>query len=255
MPASRTHQCQAHDLSVPQAFIVALLIEGLLTVAALRYAGQHHALPVPRPVPFTVTLAPLSPIATPKPKPAPPPVKPHPKPVPVPVPKKPVVKPKPAPQHPVVRHRRTTHHVKPQPKPRPVAHKVHPRPAPPPKAPARTPPARQAPPVSVARPSPKALARITATFKDAVRSAVRTAVRYPRVARVMGIEGAAEVAFKYRDGSASHVHVVHSSGSPILDQAALNAVRQSSLPPPPTALRGHMLRFRIWLRFHFNGSD
>lgn len=264
MPGNRSHHCQNRELSVPQAFVVALLIESLFTVAALRYSGQHQPRPViPQPVPFTVTVSPLPPAPVHKPKPAPkkpavrpkPAPKPKPKPKPAPKPKpKPVHKPKPKPRpKPKPKPKPVP---KPVPKPKPVRHRtrVQPKVAPP-KAPARTAPVPRTPPPAVsAKPSPKALARMTVSFKDAVRSAVKSAVRYPRAAQAMGIEGATEVAFEYHDGQARQVRVVHSSGSPILDQAALNAVRESSLPAPPAALKGHTLRFRIWLRFHFNGQ-
>ncbi|MEJ2687462.1 MAG: energy transducer TonB [Gammaproteobacteria bacterium] len=95
---------------------------------------------------------------------------------------------------------------------------------------------------------------MTVTFKDAVRAAVKGASRYPRAAQAMGVQGRTEVAFRYKDGKAQDVRVVRPSGSAILDQAAVDAVRNASLPSPPHALRGHTLRFRVWLRFHFHGA-
>jgi protein TonB len=236
MPGNRYHPCRPRELSIPQAFAVALLIESLFTVTALRLVPQRELhIPAPTPVPFTVTLARLQPAAPHIPKPAPEPPRQHPK------------------VHHRVHHPKpiTHHHSNPPPA---VKHLKAPKPVP--KAvqkPAPAPPAPPAPAVHAARPSPQTLARMTVTFKDAVRSAVKSAVHYPRAAQVMSIEGATEVGFEYQDGAARHVRVVRSSGSPILDQAALNAVRHASLPAAPAALNGQILKFRIWLRFHFNG--
>lgn len=260
MPGSRYHRCRTHELSIPQAFIIALLIESLFTVAALRYIDQQRPVPTPRPVPFTVTLTPLPPPATPqKPKPAPAPVRPPPKTVyhhrPVPSSKETPAPPRTVPRRP----HGAEHNIRPKPKVKPP---LHPSPSQPrsaslpPKAVARTPAVpHKMSLVSVAKSPARALARITVTFKDAVRGAVKDVVRYPRTAQVMGLEGTAEVAFEYFDGRADHVRMIHTSGSAALDQAALKAVCQAHLPAPPAALRGRVLKFRIRLRFQFDGSE
>ncbi|HKJ08820.1 MAG TPA: hypothetical protein VKA76_07030, partial [Gammaproteobacteria bacterium] len=58
------------ELSIPQAFVVAVLIEGLLGFAALRYLGHHHRKlkPQPQPVPFTVSVTTLQGPTVHKPK-------------------------------------------------------------------------------------------------------------------------------------------------------------------------------------------
>ncbi|HET8701673.1 MAG TPA: energy transducer TonB [Nitrococcus sp.] len=157
---------------------------------------------------------------------------------------------------------------KPKPKPKPISRRRHtleskPRlarveksspvqatseMAPSPAAPARSKPRlRQLQP----SPSPSAaeISHLTASFKEQVRAAVLSATSYPRAARMLGLEGQAEIAFDFRDGQVSNVHIARSSNAAVLDQAALRAVRMADYPSPPPELEGKRLQFRIVIRF------
>lgn len=67
---------------------------------------------------------------------------------------------------------------------------------------------------------------------------------------MMGMMGTVEVAFDYRDGRISNVRVVRSSGTDVLDRAAVAAVEDADFPSSPDALRGTSLHFSVQIRFH-----
>ena len=124
---------------------------------------------------------------------------------------------------------------------------VAPAPAPRPRPPVRAAPSKSAkPPHTVASkpppasPAPIAAARpIKAAPPDAAWLASvsewLTAHRfYPEAARRRGRQGTVVVRFDVdRLGRVSNANLVHDSGSPVLDQAALALVRDASLPPFP----------------------
>lgn len=77
-------------------------------------------------------------------------------------------------------------------------------------------------------------------YPGKVAAKLRRALKYPKSA-VSGSRGETRVAFTIlADGSAAGVRIVSSSGSPVLDQAAVEAVRRASpFPPiPPEAGKG-----------------
>ncbi len=75
-------------------------------------------------------------------------------------------------------------------------------------------------------------------YPGKVAAKLRRALKYPRSA-VSSSSGEAQVAFTVLpDGSATGIRVVSSSGSPVLDQAAMEAVRRASPFPPIPAEAG-----------------
>ena len=64
---------------------------------------------------------------------------------------------------------------------------------------------------------------------------------------MMGLAGRARVAFDYRDGAVGEIDLVQSAGAPVLDGAALAAVRDARYPPPPEAVAGHTLHLLLWV--------
>lgn len=75
---------------------------------------------------------------------------------------------------------------------------------------------------------------------------------YPRLAQSEGIQGTVEISFAVSaSGHITSVNVARSSGSSILDQAALDTARRASpLPPPPPGYAGRALTAAI--RFSLN---
>lgn len=254
------------------AALIALVLEASV-LAAVLYQLSHTPVKEaskPQPVmlsfpvlPTPVVQAPPSPVSPPvpvPPQPAPPPV---PQPAPQPVPPKPItpppVPPKPVEQKPV-KHKVIEHkHHKPPPKKHRVVHKrpvvTHdalPTPKPLPVSP--TPPPPQPAPV-VSSPPAAVSATVTASFESAVRGAVQAALHFPATARMMHLSGRTKVGFTYRDGQISNVHVVTSSGSDILDRAAIEAVHTAHYPVPEAAEQHRDLSFAIWVVFTQENDD
>lgn len=126
-----------------------------------------------------------------------------------------------------------------EPPPQHVTHLETPTPRPP-AAPAQAPAA-----------SPRALA----LFEGQVRQAVQRAVAYPMAARVARQTGRTQVGFTLNAGRVGAVRVLRSSGFPMLDQAALAAVRDARYPPPPAALAGRAMQFEVWVVFRVPDDD
>lgn len=132
--------------------------------------------------------------------------------------------------------------------PKPVARSVAvPAPKPITTPPPPTPPPA-APPSEVASSAGQASA--LSRFAATVRSAVQTAVQYPIAAAAQGLRGRTQVSFVYADGRISDVQLVISSGSALLDRAALEAVQRARYPAPPHALAGQTLPFLVWVQFY-----
>lgn len=93
-----------------------------------------------------------------------------------------------------------------------------------------------------------------ASFEGKVRAAVQAAVGYPQAARMMQREGRVLVAFDYLDAHASNLHVTRSSGFTLFDDAAIAAVRNAHLPPPPAEFLQHLLRMQVWVEFELNST-
>jgi TonB family protein len=88
-----------------------------------------------------------------------------------------------------------------------------------------------------------------------IRQAVQDAALYPTSARIMHLEGRIQVRFDYTDGSADAARVASSSNSPMLDRAALAAVRAASLPRAPAEIGGRRLPLLIWVEFRLVRQD
>ncbi|MGF6970777.1 protein TonB [Paraburkholderia sp. WC7.3g] len=239
MSSMPTDAQRAPDVGTRAPLYVSAMLA--LAVEALLLAGVgawliHPRISAPRqPEPMTITLA--SP-AAPAPKPAPIPARAVSKPMP-----KPAVQPRRAP---AVHQARVAHAA--PPKPQPVT---------PPSVPATGPDTMPAPGAAPAEPAPApgptpavpASARPDASFEAALRAAIEAALRYPESARMEGITGRTLVGFVYRDGAASDIHVMTSSGMGLLDHAALAAVRDAVCPPPPHGLGGKSLPEQLWVDF------
>ena len=65
-------------------------------------------------------------------------------------------------------------------------------------------------------------------------AAINRAKRYPREAEMRGIQGVVVVTFAMRrDGTLISARVSRSSGSELLDEAAVETLQRASLPPVP----------------------
>lgn len=88
----------------------------------------------------------------------------------------------------------------------------------------------------------------------AIRQRLAQFQAYPAAARRRGVEGAATVRFVIgRDGQLVTKTLVHSSGSPHLDQAALKLVSDAApYPSLPASVAGERLEVRIPIDYRLN---
>jgi protein TonB len=112
--------------------------------------------------------------------------------------------------------------------PRPVVKRVHEAPAPRTSAPPRAAAAAQAASAHAANPA------AAAAWRSAWAAALSWAKHYPEAARARGEQGTVRLALMIgRGGHVMSARLIGSSGSPALDQAALEMARTASGPPLP----------------------
>lgn len=102
------------------------------------------------------------------------------------------------------------------------------------------------PPAPAPRP---AEADVLADYTAKIRTAVQTALVFPKAADALGYTGRTRVAFRLYQGRQEGARVVVSSGVGMFDRAALQAVREATYPQPPEALRGEARLFQVWVEF------
>jgi protein TonB len=220
-------------------FFIAILAGLVIEIAAIGSVLTFtHQQPPPTDHPTIVKLSVIAPAPPAPPAPKPPPPKPVTPPPPQPVaPPVPVPPPPPRPaEHHIARH------VPPPPKPLPV-----------------TPPVDQTPPPTPSPPPPPAPAAPSAgeldLFRAAMRAAVRRAAVTPEAAQMAHEAGVTRVGFTFLDGTVSNVLVVASSGFPLLDDAAMQAVREARYPPVPPDIRGQAESVQVDVIFRQVATD
>jgi protein TonB len=279
MTADGTNPDRHGGVRLASAFAVALALEATLVLGGVAWVATQTATEAQNIAPMQIAIvaeappappAPLQPLATPPaptpppqsapsppPPPAPQPAAPAPPP-PVPTldadptpPPPPLVPPPPVPAPPAPRepvHPRVSRAVR-----RPPRHEQ----VPPPEEPALPVTAPQ-PAAAIARP-PSAPAAPSAgalsAFETATRKAVQAALAYPAAARIANEEGQARVAFDYCDGRVTNITLVHSSGFPVLDRAALATVAAAHYPSPPAELQHHLVHLSVLVTFHGESSS
>ena len=106
-------------------------------------------------------------------------------------------------------------------------------------------------------PPPPPAARSTSIDREAefaalVKAAIQAAVTYPPAARSMGFRGRARVEFAFRDGTASQMKIIQTSGIGLIDRAALAAVAGARYPAPPESLLGKTLVYQLNVLFELS---
>jgi len=88
-------------------------------------------------------------------------------------------------------------------------------------------------------------------WKSALVAQLERYKRYPSEAQVRGEHGVAQLAFSVdRSGGVHGVHIVHSSGSDLLDQATLALIeRAQPLPPPPPEIHGAQIAIVVPIQY------
>jgi protein TonB len=96
---------------------------------------------------------------------------------------------------------------------------------------------------------------VLAGLEARIRQAVQEAAIYPASARAMHLEGRTQVRFDYTDGAVNAAGVASSSTSPMLDRAALAAVRAAALPRAPAEIGARRLPLLVWVEFRLVRQD
>ncbi|MBI4190617.1 MAG: TonB family protein [Betaproteobacteria bacterium] len=97
-------------------------------------------------------------------------------------------------------------------------------------------------------------ADLLAGYGQALSRAIARQQRYPRIAQVKGWQGTVEIAMQIAPGTRlQQVTVLRSSGFDVLDQHALEMVRDAApLPPAPEPLRSSEFSVRMPIVFRLN---
>jgi protein TonB len=66
---------------------------------------------------------------------------------------------------------------------------------------------------------------------------------------MLGQTGEATVSFSYLDGHVADVVLIHGSGFPLLDEAALATVQRARYPNPPEEVAHKSLRLSVVVKF------
>lgn len=114
---------------------------------------------------------------------------------------------------------------------------------------AEAPPPSPPPPPA---PAVNAAAAREAEFAAKVKAAIQAAVLYPAAARSMGASGRARIEFHLRNRATSQLRVLQSSGTGMLDRAALDAVSRAQYPAAPDTLKDKDQHYQVYVLFDLN---
>lgn len=92
---------------------------------------------------------------------------------------------------------------------------------------------------SVNKPDPMSI------YRGQVNSAIQAATSCSSAAKNMELKGKVRVQFNLLDSAPSVAKVINSSGVPILDNLALNAVQNAKYPKPPTEFIGQIKQMSV----------
>jgi protein TonB len=91
------------------------------------------------------------------------------------------------------------------------------------------------------------LSAMTATLQGRIRAAIQAALHYPAAAAAMQLTGRAQVQLDYQSGAVRNIQMKQSAGSPLLDRAALAAVRDAHYPAAPAEVGNRTLPLLVWV--------
>ena len=106
-------------------------------------------------------------------------------------------------------------------------------------------------------PAPSAeTAQAVPAWKDEIVTILNRNRRYPATAQARREQGVAQIFFSIdRQGRVLQSRVLNSSGVEVLDEEALALIRRAEpFPPPPAALAGDHIDFRVPIRFTFRDA-
>ena len=214
--------------AMQQALGLALLVE-ILALTALFYSIHHQHPAQATPPPMQIALV------TPEP-----PAKAVTLPTPTPRPK---VEEKPKP---VLQKMTPKPHPQPTPTPpQPIKEVLPPAPLP---SPVAAPPAQETP--TPPPPSPPSVdPAVRENYLSQVKGAIQAAVRFPGAARMLGETSRVLVRFHLLHGHVRQIEILNKGAMAAFDEAALAAVRNAQIPPPPATLAGKDFQLTVWVEF------
>ena len=89
-----------------------------------------------------------------------------------------------------------------------------------------------------------------ASLQGQIRAAIQAALRYPPAAAAMQLTGRAQVQLEYQSGSVRNIQLARSAGSPLLDRAAVSAVRDARYPAAPPEIGDRPLLLLVWVELN-----
>ena len=102
-------------------------------------------------------------------------------------------------------------------------------------------------PMPVQRAAPVPAIDAINAYNAKLTAAAQAAFEVPGSVTALNFKGRARVGFKLRDGLASSIAIVQSSGLGAMDRAATKAVQTAAFPQPPQSLQGQELSYEIWV--------
>jgi periplasmic protein TonB len=103
---------------------------------------------------------------------------------------------------------------------------------------------------SLAPPPPPPVAAsqdVQIAFAGKVKAAAQAALEVPGTVAALRFRGRTRVGFSLKDGVASNITVIQTSGLGAMDRAATKAVQSASFPATPPALQGKEIIYEIWV--------
>ncbi len=91
------------------------------------------------------------------------------------------------------------------------------------------------------------LSAATATLQQRIHTAIQAALRYPAAAAAMQLTGRAQVQLDYQSGAVRNIQLKQSAGNPLLDRAALSAVRDARYPAAPAEIGDRSFLLLVWV--------
>lgn len=92
----------------------------------------------------------------------------------------------------------------------------------------------------------------TAKLQGRIRAAIQAALRYPAAAAAMQLTGRAQVQLDYQSGAVRNIELKRSAGNPLLDRAALAAVRDAHYPVAPPEISDRALSLLVWVELQMS---
>ena len=95
--------------------------------------------------------------------------------------------------------------------------------------------------------TPPSTIDLAPAYNAKLAAAVQSAFELPAAASALNFKGRARIEFSLREGVATAVRVVTTSGLGAVDRAAIKAVQSAVYPPPPAALQTRESSYQIWV--------